>query len=258
MVEILYQDRWMVIVQKPAGTMVHPSELAPDRDTMVSRVRGTLKTRVWPIHRLDRPTAGLLMFALSEDAGSQFGQLFQNRLVTKRYLALVRGFCEPVGRLDYPIARDKDHEKKDAVTSWRRLATIQIPIAMGKFPSVRYSLVEVFPETGRFHQIRKHFHHMSNPLVGDTKHGDGRHNRLFRDHFQCTRLCLSAVGQGFTHPFTGEEIQVTGPVDTELAKLYHQLGLQPVLEKMGLDKGNVRFAAEGETLVEGIECKPDI
>jgi len=150
--------------------------------------------------------------------------LFESREVTKKYLAVVRGWTDEAGTIDYALREEKHKEAQHAVTHYRRLATVELDIAVGRYPKARYSLVEVMPQTGRMHQIRKHFAHIFHPLVGDTTYGEGRHNRLFREHFGCERLLLHASELGFVHPYSGTPLSIRAPLPPELAALFTRLG----------------------------------
>lgn len=230
--EILFADDCLLVVNKPAGLLVHPSWIAPAR---TPNLISLFKQR-WPedtfhtIHRLDRATSGVILFVRNHKAAAQhLHQQFIDRRVDKTYQCVVRGWTETQGCIDYALKpiHDKyaepqanpDKDPKDAVSHYRRLATVEFPIAVGRYPAARYSLVEVKPETGRKHQIRRHMKHILHPIIGDTKYGEGRHNRLFRDEFGLHRLLLMATELSFEHPLSGERIHVQAPVDPEVQAL---------------------------------------
>lgn len=217
---ILYRDANYVAVQKPAGMLVHRSGLASRATRFaVQELRDQIGQHVYPVHRLDRPTAGVLLFALSPDAAQRLGTAFMSGAVTKTYHAVVRGWIEAEGVIDHPVQdRDFGGAPKPARTRYRRLAQIELPFAVDRHPSSRYSLVEIRPETGRRHQIRQHFKHLSHPLIGDTSYGNGRHNRFFRDHLDCHRLLLEARSLAFAHPFRGTQCRVESRPDSEWMK----------------------------------------
>jgi len=222
--KILFRDDWLVAVDKPAGLLVHRTELARAEAYALQLVRDRLHQRVYAIHRLDRPTSGVLLFGLSSEAGSSMSRLFETRRITKRYLAVVRGWLEPEGVIDYPLAERPDLPPRPAVTRYRTLARVELPFPVGRYSSSRYSLLEAAPETGRFHQIRRHFHHVFHPLIGDTTHGEGRHNRLFRQAFGVGRLLLHAGSLAFTHPVSGEHLRIQAPLDGQWRALLTALG----------------------------------
>jgi tRNA pseudouridine65 synthase len=213
-VPILYQDSRCVIVDKPADLLVHRVDMSRDRHYLLQIVRDQIGMKVYPAHRLDRPTAGLLLFATDQEAASVFGQLLAGGGVEKKYWALVRGHTDDEGVIDSPLA--EAGRELAALTLYRTLWRVELPIAVGPYGSSRYSLVEVDLKTGRTHQIRRHFCRIGHPVVGDSAHGDGRHNRSFRENFACHRLFLAARSLRFTHPFTGEAVFVEAPLDREL------------------------------------------
>lgn len=208
---ILFRDRWLCAIDKPCGLMVHKTVRSDDRVFALQSLRDQLGQRVWPLHRLDRATSGVLLFALDAETAAVVGHQIMSRSVAKRYLAVVRGFTERSGRIDHPLSTGDQRLPQAAVTCYRRLATMELPEPVGRYPVARYSLVEIQPETGRTHQIRRHFKHLFHPLVGDTTYGEGRHNRLFRQRFGCHRLLLHAVELGLLHPRTQQRLEIRAP-----------------------------------------------
>jgi tRNA pseudouridine65 synthase len=221
---VLYLDAACAVVWKPSGVLVHPTTQAPDRDTMLSRARERLGRWVYPVHRLDRSTSGVLLLALSPAAARELGLAFRDGTVTKTYRAVVRGHTAEEGRIDYALAGVRGNAPKPALTCYRRLAAAELPFAVGRYPTARYSLVEVQPLSGRLHQIRRHFAHISHPVVGDTRYGDGRHNRVFREFFGLHRLLLTAESLTFRTPEGSTEVTVGAPADPELEPLMRSLG----------------------------------
>lgn len=225
--KILYQDSDLVAIAKPAGMLVHRSDI--DRHEtlfVVQLLRNQLRQRVYPIHRLDKPTAGVLLFALNPETAGLVAASFKHRNVVKDYLAVVRGYTDEKGLIDYALQRDsgvKDRPAPDpllpgrtsaethqeARTAYQRLAKVELPIPVGRYDTSRYSLLSLRPETGRRHQIRRHMKHIFHPIIGDTTHGDGRHNTMFRENFRCRKLLLMAHRLSFTHPYTQETIRIT-------------------------------------------------
>lgn len=221
---IVYQDPDYVAVDKPHGLLVHRTHLSGSRDAVLQRLRNQLGQRVYPVHRLDRPTSGVLIFGLNPDAARALAALFEQRQVHKHYLAICRGWLPEAGLIDYPI-RDGNHgEPQEAITRYRRRDTVELPIPVGPYPAARYSLVDVWPETGRMHQIRRHFAHIRHPLIGDTTHGEGRQNRLLRRHFQCHHLLLRADRLSFRHPLSGIDTRIDAPLPDTWRTLFHALG----------------------------------
>lgn len=214
---VLYLDDHFIAVDKPSGLFVHKNAIEPKAPHALSFVRDMTGGIVWPVHRLDRPTSGVLVFGRSRESTRRLSQEFREKRVTKTYHAVVRGHTPEHGTIDYPLARDKGITPKSAVSSYKRLATVELPYAVGPYNTARYSFVEVKPETGRHHQIRRHFAHVFHPLVGDRVYGDGKHNRFIRDHFMVGRLLLSATSLSFTHPFTGETLCIECSIQADMA-----------------------------------------
>jgi len=227
--EILYRDEHLVAVNKPAGLLVHRSDLDRHETRFALQlVRDSLGRHVYPAHRLDRPTSGVLLFALSPGDAEVLGRAFAEGSVAKKYLAVVRGVPPDSGVIDYPLTVVEDRsvsspgrgkEPRPAVTEFRRLASVEVPIALGRYPSARYSLVTATPRTGRRHQLRRHFAHLRHPIIGDTTYGESRHNRLFRDEFHCHRLLLHGAELSFRHPASGDWMTISAPLDGEFAAI---------------------------------------
>jgi len=197
---VLHVDRDLLAIDKPAGLLVHPSALAAHAtDTALGRAEAALGERLWPLHRIDRATSGVLLFARGAAAARTWRAAFEDGRVHKRYLALVRGWPPDAGEIDRPLARDPERPstgqpRVPARTRWRVLARHEWPFAADpRHPTSRYALVEVEPLTGRRHQIRRHFKHLAHPLVGDTTHGKGAHNRAVAAWLGTGRLWLHAA-----------------------------------------------------------------
>jgi tRNA pseudouridine65 synthase len=210
---ILYQDDYFFAIDKPSGYFVHPPELSPypvPREKIcLYQLRKMMNQEVFPAHRLDAPTSGVLLWAKSRAGARELGRLFMDREVKKTYKAVVRGFVEDEGVIDLPLEVDDEGSLVEAQTSYKTLARIELPFAVGKkYPTSRYSLVEVSPLTGRWHQIRRHFDRIAHPLLGDIEHGDSHHNRFFRDELKIQGLCLKATRIELTHPWSGENVQI--------------------------------------------------
>jgi tRNA pseudouridine65 synthase len=221
--EILFQDDHYVAIDKPAGLLVHRSPISRDKVFALQTLRDQLGRRVYPVHRLDRATSGVLVFGLSAEDARRLAERFASRQVDKEYLAVARGWVDAVGLIDHPVA-DGDAAPQPARTRYRRLATIELPIAVDRYPSTRYSLITAIPETGRRQQIRKHFKHISHHLIGDTTHGNGRHNRFFRAHFGVQRLMLMAYRLEFAHPFDGARVAIEAAPDAAWQEIASQFG----------------------------------
>jgi tRNA pseudouridine65 synthase len=229
---ILYRDDWLVAVDKPAGFQVHQPE---DQQHRISRsfdclfqLRRQIDRYVFPIHRLDRATSGVLLFALDAEAARRTCEQFQKHEVTKTYVCVTRGWTEEQGMTDRPLSDDTPAAtKKEARTSYERIARVELPHAVGRYPTARYSLVRVVPQTGRMHQIRRHFGHLSHPLIGDTIYGDGPHNRFFREQLEIRSLLLKASLLELKHPITGESLKIRSKWNSAWHKVFDIFGVCP-------------------------------
>ncbi|MFY0991888.1 pseudouridine synthase [Halomonas sp. C05BenzN] len=228
---ILHQDDHLVAVHKPAGLLVHRTALAGGaREFLLQRLRDQLGRRVYPVHRLDRPTSGLMVFALSPDVATPLADAFAERRVAKRYLAVVRGIGPEHEWLDYPLREEDGRRPKaempalEAQTEVRRLDSVELPVQVDRYPRSRYSLMEARPSTGRRHQIRRHLSHRGYPIIGDAKHGKGNHNRFFAEHLDCPRLLLAAVGLAFDHPVLDHRLVLSCALDATMATLFRRFG----------------------------------
>lgn len=231
--EIIYEDAHYVAINKPNGLLVHRTRIAEEKkEFALQLLRDQLGYKVHAVHRLDRGTSGVLLFAKSAEATAPLVQAFAERQLDKTYLAVVRGYAPEAGTIDSPIRPDKDHagkEPQEAVTHFTRLGTIELPIPVGRYQTARYSLVKVKPETGRMHQIRKHFAHLRHYIVGDKKHGDWRHNRMFLETLESPFMLLHAVSLTFEHPFTSETIAIKAPLPENMRRLCEQFSWGPIL-----------------------------
>lgn len=217
-IEILHLDAQLVAVHKPSGLCVHPTR-GQDRRALLHLVRDRIGARVYPVHRLDRSTSGVVVFALDSTSARTIADAFAERRVDKRYRAIVRGHTPQEVVIDSPLAVHGDGAPLPAVTELRRVAVLELPHAVGRYPSVRYSLVELHPITGRTHQLRRHLAHIRHPIVGDVHHGDGKHNRFARERFGLHRLLLWATELSLPHPLTGAPLHLRTGAAPELAAI---------------------------------------
>ena len=235
LLEILYQDEYLVAVNKPSGLLVHRSPIDKHETKFALQlVRDQIGQYVYPVHRLDKPTSGVLIFALNSDITQAMSDLFRSHEVQKEYIAVVRGYTREEELIDYPLKQMLDtkeqkrqgitKEAQDAQTYYERLATVELPYAVSRYPVARYSLVKLLPKTGRKHQLRRHMKHIFHPIVGDTKHGRGEHNTLFREKFDCHRLLLHAQNIMFVHPVSKKVVKISAPIDHVFEDLFKTFG----------------------------------
>ena len=235
MLTILYRDQHLIAIDKPSGLLVHRSEI-DRRETRfaVQLLRDQIGQQVFPVHRLDRGTSGVLLFALDSDTARLLNQDFAAKQPAKTYLAVVRGHPADSGDIDHAITRQPDEREyvhgnaqlnaQPAFTRYRTLARCTLPYAVDRYPQSRYALVELHPETGRRHQLRRHLKHIAHPIIGDATHGKGVHNRFFQQQFNVGRMLLHAVELSIRHPHSGETLTITAPLTGDFAHLLHELG----------------------------------
>lgn len=256
---ILYQDEYLVAVDKPAGLFVHRSFM--DKGEIyfaLQLVRDQIGKYVYPLHRLDRPTSGVLLFALTKEVAKRMNEAFAHKSqtviegnseddkeaksakstleLTKTYYALVRGHLpiveksqliehslkEKLDKLgDKKVSRDK--APQSAQTYYQVIKQASLPIALGRFDSVRYSLVRLTPITGRRHQIRRHLAHLRHPIIGDINYGDNKQNPFFIEHFGFKRLMLIAQSLSFIHPVTEQKVMITAEFDEQWQHVFKAL-----------------------------------
>jgi Pseudouridylate synthases, 23S RNA-specific len=219
MLEIVYQDDHLIAINKPHGLLVHRSSIANDaKEFALQLLRDQVNRHVSPVHRLDRKTGGLLLFAFEKDVEIAMHQQFQNGLVQKKYLAIVRGYAPDSQDIDYPLAKENG-AIQDAFTAFITLKRAELDVAFGKHTTSRYSLVEATPTTGRMHQLRKHFAHIFYPIIGDRKHGCNKQNKLFKERWEMTTMLLHASELIFKHPVTNEKIHLKAPLQEEFRRV---------------------------------------
>ena len=224
--DVLYRDPYLAVVNKPAGLMVHDSALARgETDFAADRLREQFGCPVFLVHRLDRATSGCLLLAFDRESASALGKQLMSQAFEKEYLAVCRGWPEPAdGVVDHPLDGGPGKpQKKEAITAYTRLATAELAIPSTQHPTSRYALLCCQPRTGRFRQIRRHLKHLHHHLVGDSSHGDGRHNQAFR-MMGIHRMLLHAWRLSFPHPQDGRRIVVVAPGDDQWNKAFVRLG----------------------------------
>jgi tRNA pseudouridine65 synthase len=229
--ELLYRDASLAVVNKPAGLLAHRSQIAAHEDRfLLDQLREQLGQRCYLAHRLDRATSGALLLAFDKPIAAALGEQFMGRSVRKTYLAVVRGWTDEAGSIDHPLDAPGKPEPKPALSHYTRLATVELPHAMSGFETARYSLLAIEPETGRYRQLRRHLKHIHHHLIGDTSHGDGRHNRLFRVEYRTHRMLLHAFKLSFEHPALGTRMTLTAGLDAEFTRLLQGFGWLDALQ----------------------------
>ena len=235
--DILYRDEWIVAVNKPAGMLTHPSWIDKDADeNAMHALRDLIGQWVYPIHRLDRPTSGVLLFALNSEIAKKLAEEFSSRQAEKTYYALVRGFTKEHEIIDYPLKdlwdkmtdkeKSKNNPAREAITEYWRIGTTELNIPVRPHPTSRYSLLKVVPHTGRNRQIRRHMKHIFHHLIGDHQYGDGFHNRMLSENFALNRLMLHAVSLKITHPKTCGEILLEAPLPKDFNDIITRIGIK--------------------------------
>jgi tRNA pseudouridine65 synthase len=222
--DILFQDDHLVAINKPHGLLVHRSSIAADASEFALQIlRDQLGRHVFPAHRLDRKTGGVLLFALDKDTEKAMQRQFMDNQVSKTYLAIVRGHTPDEQEIDYPL-RKENGTLQDALTRYKTLNRAELDVPFGNHPTSRYSLVQANPETGRMHQLRKHFSHIFHPIIGDRTHGCNKQNKLFKERWQMETMLLHASQLGFTHPVTNEHITINAPLQPEFLRVMDMMG----------------------------------
>ncbi|SFM13866.1 pseudouridine synthase [Marinobacter zhejiangensis] len=241
---LLYEDPALLVVHKPAGLLVHRSPIDRHETEFALQYARAMNggRHVYPVHRLDRPTSGVLVFARDRDSARTLGVDMMAGEVGKTYLAIVRGWPPASGVIDYPL-RDEPEDRRlkgqeqtvrDALTEHLTLATTELDVAIETYPTSRYALVQLHPKTGRKHQLRRHMKHISHPIIGDANHGRGRHNRYFAERFGQGRLLLAATRIEFRHPVGGQPVIVEAPLEESFRQVL-EIFPQPVIQSLSGD-----------------------
>ncbi|PZX47792.1 tRNA pseudouridine65 synthase [Algoriphagus chordae] len=227
MLEILYEDEQLIAINKPSGLLVHRTSIAAEETIFaLQMLRDQIGQHVYPVHRLDRPTSGVLLFSKQEDVLPMLKEQFADRSVKKTYLAIVRGIPEvKSAMIDHPLKSERSGRIQESQTYYQVLAEAEIPFdTTGRYPTSRYSLLELKPETGRTHQIRRHLAHLRHYILGDKKHGDNKQNQFFEKQFGLENLLLHARKLEFTHPVSSESISVLAELPPHFQKTFRDLG----------------------------------
>jgi len=224
LLEIIYRDEHLIAINKPHGLLVHRSSIAADASEFALQLlRDQIGMKVNPVHRIDRKTGGILLFAFNKEVEIAMQKAFMENQVSKKYLAIVRGHTPDAEDIDYPL-RKENGTLQDAFTNYTTLKRAELDIAFGKHPTSRYSLVEAVPTTGRMHQLRKHLSHVFHPIIGDRTNGCNKQNKLFLEQWEMTTMLLHASQLVFRHPVTGEEVKIQAALQPEFARVMEIMG----------------------------------
>jgi tRNA pseudouridine65 synthase len=223
--EILYEDKWIIAINKPAGLLVHRSSIATNTDVYALQLlRDQVGHHVYPIHRLDRKTSGVLLFAKDKSFVQKIQASLSSEISTKTYYAIVRGYFPNEINVDYDLTNDKG-KTQNAITDFKLISTTEIDLPFGKFNTSRYSLIKAQPRTGRMHQIRKHLNHLRHPIIGDRPHGCNKQNKLFLEKWSLTKMLLHAIKIEIEHPYLGQEITISSPLPQHFNQTIENLKL---------------------------------
>ncbi|MDK4683660.1 tRNA pseudouridine(65) synthase TruC [Kingella negevensis] len=240
LIQILHQTPNLIAVNKPAGMLVHRTWLdRHETQFLMQTLRDQIGQHVFPVHRLDRPTSGVMLFALNRETAHALSQQFEQHQIHKTYWAIVCGWTDPSGTIDHPLKEQLDdiadrHANPDkaaqsAITHYQTLAQTEQPFSSNKkFPTSRYSWLALHPQTGRKHQLRRHLKHIFHPIIGDTTHGDLKQNKAVQQFCGNTRLLLHARSLTFLQPENQQIIEITAPVDEQWAQVQHAFGWQTI------------------------------
>lgn len=224
MLDIIYRDEYLIAINKPHGLLVHRSKIAAEAEEFALQLlRDQIGQKVNPVHRIDRKTGGVLLFAFDKQVEIAMQKQFAENLVKKKYLAIVRGHTPNNGDIDYPLRRENG-TLQEAFTTYKTLNRAELDVPLGQHPTSRYSLIEATPATGRMHQLRKHFAHIFHPIIGDRTHGCNKQNKLFKEKWEMETMLLHASSVEFDHPVTGDPIVIEAALQSEVLRMMGLMG----------------------------------
>lgn len=219
MLDILFRDEHLIAINKPHDLLVHRSNIAANTEIFALQLlRDQVGQRVYPVHRIDRKTGGVLLFAFDKAVETEMQKKFAGNLVSKKYLTILRGQTPDNDSIDYPL-RKENGTLQDAFTAYQTLKRAELDVPFGKHPTSRYSLVEATPKTGRMHQLRKHFAHIFHPIIGDRTHGCNKQNKLFKEKWEMTTMLLHASQLTFDHPINGQPTTIEAPLQRDFIRV---------------------------------------
>jgi len=225
MLAICYEDEYILAVLKPNNVLVHHSSMArnqSDEKSLIQLLFDVYQLPFYPIHRLDRKTSGIILFAKKKEFVAPFQALFVNNQIQKIYYGIVRGHIAELGKIDTPVKGRDANIHKEALTYFKCIETVELNIPVHPYDNSRYSLVQLTPKTGRLHQLRIHLNKIAHPLIGDPKYGDRFHNRMFESEFDCSNLFLHAKQLDFIHPFTNKKLSIIANFPNNWSYMFEQ------------------------------------
>lgn len=212
MLDIIFRDKYLVAINKPGGLLAHRTHIAEEKtEFALEKLESQLNHKLYLLHRIDRPTSGILLFAYKKEIASAIGKQFQDQLIKKQYIALVRGWITDPINLNHPVKNEEKTKSIEARTDFIPLKQIELPYPVRPYNTARYTMVICHPHNGRWHQIRQHLAHLRHYIVNDRVHGDGHHNRLFTEKLNIPYMFLHAHKMEFIHPVSGAKIHIEAP-----------------------------------------------
>jgi tRNA pseudouridine65 synthase len=233
--DVLFQDEHFVVIDKPEGFHVHQPEWrgvkAKPELVVLQQLRDQLGVHLYPVHRLDVPTSGCLLMAMNSKIASIISKQIMSQKFHKTYIGVVRGWPKDFLEITLPLESEDKTKLLEAHTKLRRIHSIEIPEPVGiRHTTARYSIVELEPLTGRFHQLRRHLNRISHPLVGDVMHGDRHHNHFFSERLFINGLCLRASQLKFEHPVSGQTVEIKAPLNTKWKHVFEVFNAQQIID----------------------------
>jgi len=224
MLEIIFRDEHLIAINKPHDLLVHRSPIAAEVEVFALQLlRDQVGQKVYPVHRIDRKTGGVLLFAFDKSVEIEMQKQFADNLVSKKYIAILRGHTPDNGEIDYAL-RKENGTLQEAFTAYHTLNRAELDVPFGTHSTSRYSLVEATPKTGRMHQLRKHFAHTFHPIIGDRTHGCNKQNKLFKEKWEMTTMLLHASELTFNHPVSGEVVTIEASLQPEFIRVKELMG----------------------------------
>jgi len=224
MLEIIFRDEHLIAINKPHDLLVHRSPIAAEVEVFALQLlRDQVGQKVYPVHRIDRKTGGVLLFAFDKSVEIEMQKQFADNLLSKKYIAILRGHTPVNGEIDYAL-RKENGTLQEAFTAYHTLKRAELDVPFGKHSTSRYSLVEATPKTGRMHQLRKHFAHIFHPIIGDRTHGCNKQNKLFKEKWEMTTMLLHASELTFNHPVSGEVVTIEASLQPEFIRVKELMG----------------------------------